>query len=579
MDHIASRVIERHGLGGTWWYDLETRQLWWSEGIYRIHDIEPEAYTPSPETVGQFYEPESRARVREAIDRAVHEHIGWSLTLLLRRRNGELRYVHSVAGVEVRSGKAPLLAGAFFDIHAPTVERIERETRRHRQSEQQSRRWRIAGENAGLALIDFDSQIYRVSGAFARHIGLSDGGEVEIDAEQWLAFVHPEDRLVRHRRLLAHLAGESAFYVCEYRLRLGGDQDLWVREAGRRAAEDEDVGGDRMIGTLSDITDRKLAERAVFDAKELAEVTFEAIGEGLIRVDREGRISEINSAGCALLARDAASTIGQRFVDVVQLYEAARDRLLPDPVAEVIEHGERVRVPIFSRLRRADGAFLAIVDSVSPIHDEAGAVRGVVFVFQDISEARRMTEELVHQASHDPLTGLLNRRGFEEALERAWHQVNAGQRKACVMYLDLDHFKTINDRFGHAIGDALLREVAEAFRQILRSSDVLARLGGDEFAAIVESAAPEDVDTIARKLIKAARKIHVKACRRTLPLGVSLGVAVIEPGLISGEAALNKADIALYRAKTAGRGRYQFHDDSAVDSPWADNQLDGRMRK
>ncbi|MDA3919823.1 MAG: diguanylate cyclase [Salinisphaera sp.] len=557
MNDIAIDVLEKHGLGGTWWYDLDTREIWWSQGIYRIHNVDSERYVPTPETVVNFYEPESRLRVRSALEKAASDGTGWSLTLLLRRRSGELRYVYSMAEVEQRLGKAPLLVGAFFDVHEATVERIEEQAQAQRLQEQHSRRWRIASENAGLAIIDFDSEHYCLSGELARQIGLSDGDEILLSTDDWERLVHTDDREVRQQRLRAHRAGETEFYVSEYRLCLPDSREVWVREAGRQTVDGDTDSCGHMIGALSDITDRKQAEQVVFQAKELAEVTFEAIGEGFIRVNGEGRITEINSAACALLGCPASDAIDQPFAQVVQLYDPAQDRRLPDPVEAVLAHSRRIRVPIFTRLRRHDGAQLSIVDSVSPIHASNGQLQGVVFVFQDISEARRMTDELVHQASHDPLTGLPNRREFQQALDAAWRRVRAGLAQIYLIYIDLDHFKDINDCCGHAAGDALLRKAATTLRAILRDSDILARIGGDEFAAIVYSRSSEGVETIAEKLIAAASGLRLHCAGRDVAVGVTLGVAELDPALASNQEALARADAALYTAK--GKGRGQFH--------------------
>jgi len=561
MENIAAQILDRHALSGSWWYDLETREIWWSEGIYGIHDVDPSEYTPTPETVGQFYEPESAARVRAALERVVEEGSGWSLTLLMRRASGELRYVHSVAQVEQRPGKAPLIAGAFFDIHDATVERIEHEAHTQHAMRRQGERWRTASENVGLSLIDFDSQVYRVSGAIVAHLDVGVDNDAEIPADRWAEFVHPDDRAVRQQRLTAHRAEKSVLYVSEYRLCVPDKDALWVKETACRVQPDEPGAAQgRMTGTLQDISERKRAEQAIFQAREMADVTFEAIGEGLMRVDRAGRITEVNSAACSLLDCDADTLVNALFADCVQFYEAGRLCRIPDPVERVLRDGEQVRVPVLTRLRRRDGQYLSIVDSVSPIRDDTGEVSGAVFVFQDISEVREMTENLVHQASHDPLTGLPNRRGFEQALESAWKRVHAGMAHMYVIYMDLDSFKQINDTSGHAVGDDVLRRVALAFRSMLRESDMLARIGGDEFAAIIQSKSVDGVSSIARKLIAAANDMEALDCQSA---GVSLGIAALEPGLPSSEAALLRADAALYVAKDAGGGCFHFYDPNA----------------
>lgn len=689
MHQRAIEVLERHSKSGTWLFDLETQEIFWSDGVYKLHGVTREQYTPDLDSALSFYMPESRALLESALERSMAEGSGWSLAVEIVRADGSFRYVQAIGQVEKRPGKAPLLAGALLDIHEQTVARRRSEALERRLAEE-SLRWRVAGENAGLGLveIDWDRGRYRISGVFAQRIGLSDSSDADIAREQWVSWIHPDDYAQRQRLLEAHMAGEVPDYEMEYRLCLPLG-DMWVKEAGRRVGADD---GRRLIGTLSDISERKTAERkirhsqrrlrqtlrhapigialvspegrwltvnqtlceiigydevellettfqdithpedlesdlahlndllagrtrayrmekryfhkqghivdiqldvsllrddaseplyfishiqditerkrdhqALFEARELAEVTFEAIGEGVIRVDADGRITEANTAAQSLLGLAPAldggrlSLIGQAFDDVVRFFDPDRDERMPDPMHDVLQTGERIRVPIFTRLRRQDGAFISIVDSISPIHDENGSVRGAVFVFQDISEARRMTDELLHQASHDPLTGLPNRRGFGESLARAWTRARSSLLPAFVMYLDLDHFKIINDTCGHAAGDELLRQIALSFRSMLRESDVLARLGGDEFAAIVMSKDIEGAQTVAEKFIRAAGDLGFTFEGRSYAVGVSLGIAALDPQLESTEAALMHADAALYIAKDAGRNRYHVY--------------------
>lgn len=690
MHRTAIDVLERHSKGGTWLFDMETQEIFWSDGVYKLHGVTRDQYTPDLDSALSFYMPESRVLLEAAIEQAMAEGSGWSLTVDIVRADGSLRHVQAIGQVEQRPGTAPLLAGAVLDIHEQTVTRRRAESL-ERQLAEESLRWRVAGENAGLGLIeiDFDQSNYRISGVFAQRIGLSESSDADIPRAQWISWVHPEDYVQRQQRLDAHMAGEAANYQMEYRLCLPEVGEIWVKEAGRRVDADT---GRRLIGTLSDISERKIAEskvrhsqrrlrqtlrhapigialvspegrwltvnqtlceiigydevellqttfqdithpddldsdlahlgdllagrtrayrmekryfhkqghivdiqldvsllrddageplyfishiqditerkrdhQALFQARELAEVTFEAIGEGVIRVDADGRITEANSAAQSLVGLaplspgGGLSLIGQAFGDMIQFFDPDREERMPDPMQDVLHTGERVRVPIFTRLRRRDGAFISIVDSISPIHDEDGGVRGAVFVFQDISEARRMTDELVHQASHDALTGLPNRRGFEESLARAWKRVRTSLLPAFVMYLDLDHFKIINDTCGHSAGDELLRQIALSFRSMLRETDVLARLGGDEFAAIVMSKDIEGAETVAAKFIRAAGDLGFTFEGRSYAVGVSLGIAALDPQLESTEAALMHADAALYVAKDAGRNRYHVY--------------------
>ncbi|GAB3670658.1 bifunctional diguanylate cyclase/phosphodiesterase [Salinisphaera aquimarina] len=690
MINTAIDVFEKYARGGTWWFDRETNELWWSRGIYKLHGLDPDAGPPSIDTALTYYEPESRALVESAIEKAIEAGTGWNLTLQIVRADGAKRFVQAIGMVEPREGREPLIAGAFFDVHAQMRLRAKRERLKQRLIDENAR-WKLAGENMGLGIVDIDfpTSRYRLSGPMGQWLALTHDDNGDISHDAWLNTIHPEDRAAYQADLDAHRAGERPLHLAEFRLCLPDKGEVWVKQTGRCV---RDAAGERLIGTLSDITERRKDQQQVqeawrrleqtlrnapigialvstegrwltvnralcdmvgysedelllltfqdithpddletdiahvqdllagrkrsyrmekryfhkngnivdiqldvsllrdemgqplhfisqiqditerkrdhlelFEARELAEVTFEAIGEGVIRVDASGRITDANSAAYSLLgmvASDGACTdrvIGHCFGDVVEFFDADREERLADPISEVLETGERVRVPIFTRLRRRDGSSLSIVDSISPIHHEDGSVRGAVFVFQDISDARRMTEELVHQASHDALTGLPNRRGFEEALERAWKRVRTSLLPAFVMYLDLDHFKIVNDTCGHAAGDELLRQVALAFRSMLRETDVLARLGGDEFAAIVLSKDVEGAQIVAEKFIRAAGDLGFTFEGRSYAVGVSVGIAALGTHLASTEAALMHADAALYAAKDSGRGRYHVY--------------------
>ena len=687
MHQVGIEVLERHARGGTWWYDTETGVIYWSDGIYTLHGLTRDEYTPDLESALSFYSEDSRPELEAALERATSEGSGYSVTVEICRKDGTRRYVQAIGQVEVREGRPPLLAGALLDVHDQVVRQNE-STERERRLLEETARWRTAGENAGLGLIDIDMDrdIYRIYGRFNSRAGLSEADEATFARDQWLAWIHEDDRAERKRQIDAHLAGNSPSYLTEYRLNVPERDEIWVKEAGRQL---DDAADRRIVGTLSDITarkrsqaalhqsqrrlketighaptgialvspdgrwlsvnralceivgygevellrttfqeithpddletdltyvqelldgrrlgyrmekryfhkqghvvdiqldvsllrdeqgeplyfishiqdisERKRAHRELFEAKELADVTFEAIGEGVIRVDANAIVSELNSAAAQLLGVPRSQIIGKPFGETVRFFDADEDRQLPDPLPGVLSIGDRVRVPIFTRLQRADGDYISIVDSISPIHDDTGVIQGAVFVFQDISEARRMTDELIHQASHDALTGLPNRRGFQEALDHTWARVKQGALHAFVLYLDLDHFKTINDTGGHSAGDELLRQIGLRLRALLRGSDVLARLGGDEFAAIVHSEDVEGARIVADKIVDTVSSLDFVHEGRGYAVGVSIGIAALDRRLASTEVALIHADAALYVSKDTGRNRYHVYSDS-----------------
>lgn len=679
MKRIAIEVLDQQAQGGTWSLDAETGELWWSEGIYAVHRLDPQEFTPSLGKGLSFFDQPSQAALREAIASGN----SWNMFLKLVRADGVVRHVHSIGQAEQRPGRAALTTGLLLDVEHIVVEQNIRRGLEQRLAEQQQL-WRLAGENAGLGLIefDFDADLYRVIGAFARRIGLCDDAEVTIPRRTWDSYVHLDDQAHRQASLKAHIDGHTRVHDSEYRLCLPNAEPIWIKEIARpvehghrptrrligvlsdikeRKAREQESQQDRqrLVDTLAhapigvaliaptggwlhvnhalctmlgyteaelmarnfrdvthpedlptalagmdamlagqittrrsekrylhkaghaidvqldmsllrdtddqplhfichiqDITERKHAESALFEAKELAEVTFGAIGEGLIRVDRAGRINQANPAAQSLLGVDAASLLGQRFADCVQLLDAEQDRQLPDPVDEVLRRGQRLRVPIFTRLRRRDGRYISIVDSVSPIHSADGLIRGAVFVFQDVSETHRMTDELVYQANHDALTGLPNRRGFEEAVAAAWQRSRSGVGTAYLFYIDIDHFKIVNDTHGHTAGDELLKHIAHVLRARLPCTALLARLAGDEFAAVVFVNNDEQAQFMADKLIRAIADLGFVYAERQLSIGASIGITLLDGRLSSPDQALAQGDAALYTAKNTGRNRY-----------------------
>ncbi len=194
--------------------------------------------------------------------------------------------------------------------------------------------------------------------------------------------------------------------------------------------------------------------------------------------------------------------------------------------------------------------------------DSDGTPRYYISQFQDVTAARRATDELTYQASHDPLTGLANRSLFDERLARAISRVGDGDHGwNAVLMLDLDDFKAVNDTFGHPAGDELLVQIARRFERVTRSSDTLCRLGGDEFVYLVEGmTSPQTANEVAERLLHQFDE-PFDIFGTSLVQRASVGVAT-GPGDLDGEALLRNADVALYDAKRRGKGRHETFDEA-----------------
>ncbi len=308
---------------------------------------------------------------------------------------------------------------------------------------------------------------------------------------------------------------------------------------------------------------------------ERADASLAAIGDGVIRTDAQGRIDFLNPAAEGLTGWSVAQARGRRTPEVFRLVdETTHQPLATDPVASCLESGAVVRSAGHALLLNAGGQEYWVHHSAAPIRDPAGKVSGIVLVFHDVTELRGMEREMVYLASHDPLTGLLNRREFERRLERAVHSAQLEEREHALLYIDLDEFKVINDTCGHLVGDEMLKQVSSLLRSGVRRSDALARLGGDEFGVLLEDCPARQARQTAEELRGTLRGFRFAFREQVFDVGASIGLVPI--GAASGDLAqvLSAADAACYVAKD--RGRNQVHEYEADDTGVAQHY--GEMR-
>jgi Amt family ammonium transporter len=329
-----------------------------------------------------------------------------------------------------------------------------------------------------------------------------------------------------------------------------------------------------------DSTERKRAEEALYEEKERAQVTLAAIADGVVRTDATGHVDFLNPVAERLTGWSLINAYGRPVQEVVQLLEERTRR----PVASPLERCLREQRPIQDTtplvLVERSGGEAEVRTSVSPLRDRDGELRGAVLVFSDLTPLRTAEREMQHLATHDPLTGLPNRRAFEERLSSELLAARAGRHEVALLYLDLDEFKLVNDTCGHTAGDHLVRQVAEVLRGALRQEDWLARLGGDEFGILLPATNAHQARRHASDLVRTLHQQRFSWEGRSFDVGASIGVVPL--GEINGDwtAVLAAADAACYAAKEGGRARVHLYrpDDRVLADRYGDMLWVHRLR-
>jgi diguanylate cyclase (GGDEF)-like protein/PAS domain S-box-containing protein len=316
---------------------------------------------------------------------------------------------------------------------------------------------------------------------------------------------------------------------------------------------------------------------------------LDALGEGVITTDLQGRIVYVNRAAGALVGRAAAEANGRTLFEVIELVEEGDRKALGDPVRQCLTTGGRVQGGRRGVVVAGDGDGERSIElSVSPLRDAAGELAGTVIALRDVTDLRGITRQMSYQASHDGLTGLVNRREFERRLQESLEEAHAGGSRHVLCYLDLDRFKAVNDECGHSAGDGMLREVAGLIKGAVRDSDTVGRLGGDEFGILLAGCPLEKARQIADDVVRSVGEFRFVWKDKIFAIGVSVGLVEISRESGSLEDLLGAADSACYVAKKRGghvhvysardeaaaRGRGEIHWLQRLQSALRDGRFD-----
>jgi diguanylate cyclase (GGDEF)-like protein/PAS domain S-box-containing protein len=405
----------------------------------------------------------------------------------------------------------------------------------------------ISSAGVGIYIVQHGKFVY-VSELYQKLSGYTDA---ELIGTYSLGNIYPDDRKMVREEAIKCLKGES-FEPYEYRFVKKNDEVMWVLETITPIVYKEDRA---TLGSFMDITERKRMEKALRQSEEKYRTILESIQEGYFEVDLTGNFTFCNDSMSRLTGHSKEELLGMNHKQFTN-EETAKEVF--QAFSEVYNTEEPSKGFDWQIIRK-NGAEGYIEASLTLQKDSSGKTTGFKGMIRDITERKRIEQQINYMATHDTLTGLPNRLMFSQLLNHAIRSAQRHGKQLAVLFIDLDRFKVINDSLGHEAGDRLLKEMSRRFKRSLRAVDVVGRLGGDEFIILTEEVDElSQIANVAHKILTTTIQPMVlqgEECRVTASIGIS-----IYPGDGTDEQTLIKnADIAMYFAKEEGKNNYQFY--------------------
>lgn len=395
----------------------------------------------------------------------------------------------------------------------------------------------------------WDDRLHEIYGTDARDVS---------SIESWSLIVHRED-LARVRAVWQEAQSSRDHYEDEFRI-LRPDGEIRHIHSIARIFKDAKGRAIRAVGANWDITDQKKLTEKALEEKERLGITLASIADAVICTDGEARITFMNPVAEKLTGWSSADAAGQALPTVFHIIDETTGDRAGDPVAQCLKSNDTCQTEGGVFLVSRTGSVSDIQMSAAPVRVSAQASLGSVLVFRDITAFHAQQRKIAHSALHDALTGLPNRTAFLTRLTDAINQARQERRMHALCFVDLDHFKTVNDRAGHAAGDALLQETAKIIALNCSRKDVPARLGGDEFALLIRDCQSGEAEATAERIIAAVSSMEFRWETEVFRIGASIGATMVRADSPELSEILHQADKACYAAKASGRNRVCIYD-------------------
>ena len=339
----------------------------------------------------------------------------------------------------------------------------------------------------------------------------------------------------------------------------GGDSELRWFSLRMTEISDDLLGVCGYECRFVDITSLKKSEGELASQKEWLRITMNSIGDGVVAMDLSGRITFINRVAAFLMGINEESAMGQDISQVLFMVHEEKNEQIELPLSRILREDVIATIPGPVAIRTSSGELIPITDSLAPIHNHLGEIVWSIFVFQESTERRQAQEALWNMKYHDQLTGLPNDRLFRERLISFIALYPETGKGLCVFAVGIDHFKKINDTYGHGLGNEFLQQFAARLSETIPSGDSLARLGGDEFLVLISDFLDaERMAEKARQILMQMRKPFLLG-EHKVSMTVSIGISVFPDDGQTEDLLIRNADIALNSVKDRGRNDFRFY--------------------